>query len=240
MPRVYKRVNRRGIGYARKRALSRRSAARTALVVSRRTRIPRPRLTLAGQPKSKVVKMRYADQIALNAGIGAAAFYTFRAGSIFDPDYTGTGHQPMGHDQWAQFYNHYVVLGAKITVTFSNEDAGDPMIAGVLLNDDTSLTSATVTSIIENGKGAYCHLDTGGGPGIRRISQKYSAKKFFKCDVKDRTDLKATFGTNPTEDAYFVVWTAAMNTGSDPSVVYATVKIDYIVLMSEPKDFGPS
>lgn len=194
----------------------------------------------AGQPPSKLVRMRYVDQLSLNAGIGAIAGHTFRANSIFDPDQSGAGHQPMGHDQWTTFYNHYVVLGSKITVTFSNEDSGDPMLAGVLLNDDTTLTSSSVTSIIENGKGRYCHLDTAGGPGVRTCVEKFSAKRFFKCDVKDRTDLKATFGTNPAEEAFFVVWTAAMNVASDPSVVYATVKIDYLVLLSEPKDLGPS
>lgn len=240
MPRVYKRVNRRGTGYARTRALAKRSAARTAIIASRRTRIPRPRISFAGQPKWKVVKMRYVEQLSLNAGIAAIAGHTFRANSIFDPDQSGAGHQPMGHDEWSSFYNHYTVLGSKITVTFSNQHANDPMVAGVFLNDDTALASSSVTSLIENAKGPYCHLDSAGGTGVRRLTKKFSAKKFFKCDVKDRTDLKASFGTNPSEEAYFLVWTAAMNTGSDPSAVYATVKIDYIVLMSEPKDLGPS
>lgn len=240
MPRAYKRTNRRGIGYARTRALAKRSAARTAIIASRRTRIPRPRLSFAGQPKFKVMKMRYVEQLSLNAGVGSIYGYNFRANSIFDPDQSGVGHQPMGHDQWSAFYNHYVVLGSKITVTFSNQHAGDPMVCGVFLNDDTTLTSGTLTSLIENAKGPYCHLDSAGGAGVRRLSKKFSAKKFFKCDVKDRTDLKATFGSNPSEEAYYMVWCAAMNTGSDPSAVYATVKIDYICLLSEPKDLGPS
>lgn len=194
----------------------------------------------AGQPPSKLVRMRYVDQLSLNAGIGAIAGHTFRANSIFDPDQSGTGHQPMGHDQWTTFYNHYTVLGAKITVTFSNQHTGDPMIVGLFLNDDTSLASSAATSIIENAKGPITHLDAAGGQGCKTISTTFSAKKFFRCNVKNRTDLKATFGTNPSEEAYFLVWTAAMNAASDPSVVYATVKIDYIVLLTERKDFGPS
>ena len=39
--------------------------------------------------------------------------------SLFDPDQTGTGHQPYYFDQFAALYNRYTVLGSKLTAEFS-------------------------------------------------------------------------------------------------------------------------
>jgi len=66
----------------------------------------------------QIVKLRYAEDVNISAGI-ALGSYDFRANSIFDPNLTGIGHQPLGHDQWAVFYDHYVVLGARIKVTLT-------------------------------------------------------------------------------------------------------------------------
>ena len=61
--------------------------------------------------------LRYSDQITLNPGAGANATYNFRANSIFDPDYSGVGHQPYGHDNLQNIYDGYVVDKAVITFT---------------------------------------------------------------------------------------------------------------------------
>lgn len=41
------------------------------------------------------VKLTYADNYRHAVNYGNAAKQVFRMNSIFDPDYTGTGHQPM-------------------------------------------------------------------------------------------------------------------------------------------------
>lgn len=240
MPRVYKRTTRgSGAGRARARVGAKYKSRRTSRVTNWR-RINRT-LPLAGRPKNKVVRLRYSDVIGLNAGVGSAAGYSFRCNSIFDPDYTGTGHQPLGHDQWALFYNHYRVLGAKITINFAASGAGHSMMAGCYLDDDASgPTPFNSTAIIEKG-GKYRVMDDTGGPGNRTIVLKYSTKKFHnRVNVKDCDDLRATFGSNPTEMAYFVLWCQALNSAADPSVVYANVKIDYIVSLEEAKDLAQS
>ena len=58
------------------------------------------------------VRLTYADNfrhdIAQNGSASAAQ--TFRMNSIYDPDITGTGHQPILRDLWASQYDYYAVL----------------------------------------------------------------------------------------------------------------------------------
>ena len=41
-------------------------------------------------------------------------FHTFRANNIYDPNYTGAGHQPRGRDDLASHYKKYVVVSSTI------------------------------------------------------------------------------------------------------------------------------
>ena len=66
-----------------------------------------------------VVKMPYVDTfntfVALPAG-ALTGFQQYKINSIWDPDLTGVGHQPLGRDTWSAIYNYYKVLEATITV----------------------------------------------------------------------------------------------------------------------------
>jgi hypothetical protein len=55
----------------------------------------------------------YSDVLALT---GTAQQYTFRGNSLFDPDLTATGHQPMYYDQYIAVYEKYRVFSASMTL----------------------------------------------------------------------------------------------------------------------------
>lgn len=66
-----------------------------------------------------VVKMPYVDSTASVYTVppgGLTAFYQWKINSIFDPDLTGIGGQPMSRDTWAGIYNYYKVLETRIKV----------------------------------------------------------------------------------------------------------------------------
>lgn len=99
-----------------------------------------------------ITRMRYtAQDITLASVSGVLADYSFRLNSLFDPDLTGVGHQPLGRDQMAQFYNRYRVFAAswKIT-TFPTGSAGTLVV--LPSNDATSLASVTPSTIMEQGR----------------------------------------------------------------------------------------
>lgn len=197
-----------------------------------------------GFPKNKIVKMRYVDTYTAVAD-DVYAQVNYRANSIYDPNHLTGGHQPLGYDQWEQFYNHYVVLGSKITVQLTSgyqANNNDSVIFWSYLSDDTTLSpiSTTDTSLIENGKAKY--RITNGNMQIGKpivLTTKYSAKKFFNVDdVKDNlTRLGAAFGANPTEEAYFCFGVGPISGNTNLSGRWTfLVTVDYIVEFSEPKE----
>lgn len=189
--------------------------------------------------------MRYCQGFLLQptAGSVATALQRFRANSIYDPDQSGTGHQPLGHDQWAAFYDHYVVLGSKIKCTFNYGEAVNaaPLIAAISLEDTTNITPATVaSSITEQGKAPFKFLGmTQGKQGPVTVYNTYSCKKFNNVkDVKDNIDtLGGLFAGDPPESTYFTVSVSqyADTVASTSDIVTCYAEIDYIVLCSEPK-----
>lgn len=98
----------------------------------RRYRVSRWKVPLGNFPNTKTVKLRYVENISLDGGSGSSAINVFRANSIYDPNYTGTGHQPMYRDNYAAIYEDYrvnyatitmVALGTHITNTTTAETA---------------------------------------------------------------------------------------------------------------------
>lgn len=241
MPRTYKRYSRRSIS-SKKRAYARAAAKRAAsrALATRRYRTRPSRLPLASQPARKVVRIRYQDLVSINPGLaGAVGNYQFMANGIRDPDTTGTGHQPMGHDEWKQFYNHYTVLGSKITVTAMSDTAAEAVVFGVYVSDDTTIPS-TMSDLIENGKTGYRYTGSV-WKTANMISRKFSSKKFFNIkDPTDNNNLRATFESDPTEKAFFSIWCRAVDQAVDPGNMYFNVVIDYIVALHERKDLPSS
>lgn len=199
---------------------------------------------MLGFPRQQVVSMRFNDYISLNAGVGTIASYLYRCNSVFDPDYSGVGHQPSAYDIWTQFYQHYVVIGSKITIQFNtnNISATPPCVVGVYVNDDTSIVPTTHTGITENRLGHYALYTPDQTTKSKKISIGFSPKKFFGIkDIKDNIDrLGALVTANPSEQAYFTIWVAGQLPTDDPILVNGWVTIDYKVLFSEPKDLPQS
>lgn len=190
---------------------------------------------------SAIVKMRYCDTITLNAtGAGGGVNHLFCANSIFDPDNTAGGHQVLGFDQYTPIYDHWVVLGARITAKFMVADASMYEYCTLSLCDSAPSVS-TIGTFIENKRGSYACLGVASGANnIKTLHCNYSAKKYY--NVKDpaaQDKLIGTSSANPTELCYFVASTQAVGSG-DPSQLDVLVVIDYIVKWTEPKVLNQS
>lgn len=63
-------------------------------------------------------KLRYVQQFTVTGAAFANRF--FRGNSCYDPDQTGTGHQPMFFDQYIAVYGKYRVLASAVKIQVMN------------------------------------------------------------------------------------------------------------------------
>lgn len=218
--------------YSRRRTYRRRRGG-----VNNITRFP-------GFPSNKLVMMRYSDTFSFDHNVSNVYNRLFAANSIFDPDMTGVGHQPLGHDQWAVFYNHYFVIGSKITiqVTGPADAASAPMVFCIIL-DDSGGSFTTIPQMIEQG-GSHYVVSNGDMEQYKpaRVRSSFSAKKFFNVtNVNDNySRLGAAFGANPADLAYFQFTSATLDGLISLQTRLCIVTIEYLVLMSEPRTLPQS
>lgn len=93
-----------------------------------------------GIPDRMIVKLVYEGVYAATGPF----IYAFRANSIYDPDYTGTGGQPLGRDQWATLYSKYRVFASKIEVKACNIDSTNATIMAIIPDNSLTLTYTTL------------------------------------------------------------------------------------------------
>lgn len=202
----------------------------------KRTYKRRP-LTIAPFPPSKLVRLRYVDNFALNPSLTTPATAVFRANGMYDPDASGGGHQPLGYDQFSVLYDHARVIGAKMTVTFFPTDLDT--VVGIYLDDDyggIGLLSNTLEQ--PNTRKRYC---AGGSERAVSVTQYFSADKFLgKAAARSDSNKQQLGIADPSEEVYFHIFTYSAASGGDPASQNVIVNIEYIAMLSEPKTLASS
>lgn len=182
-------------------------------------------------PARIMVKMRYSQLVELAATAGAADHWVFRCNSIYDPDASGaiTGHQPYGHDTYAQIYNHYKVKSASITMTPTINNNG---MYGITLTDDTTVSGSFDTIREIKSTRMQIASNTGG----QCVTNYYNQNQVFPSSTDQ---LGANFGANPVEQQYFDCWHESRDVGSATTTPFL-INIVYYVEMWELRDLGQS
>lgn len=185
--------------------------------------------------------LRYMETgLVLNPGVaGIAADYVFSANGIYDPNVTGTGHQPLGFDQLMTFYNKYTVIGSKIQIRFESIDTVYSHFVGCSLKSESTVILSGQQNI-EQGETAWKYLSINTGSQMTAlITRGFSAKKMFGKNVITEDILQGTSSANPTTQYYYHVW-CDPNNGTDTGGCRMNVIIDYIVLFHDIKDLAQS
>jgi hypothetical protein len=191
-----------------------------------------------GFPAERTVTLNYVSvYAAYQAVAGVPDKQQYRLNSVFDPDYTAAGHQPMGFDQWAEYYNHYVVESCHYDIQMSTREISDNAIVGTYLSDDFTVPSS-VYELIELGGAASIHERGSTLPHI--FKGEVDIGKFMnRKDIASDSELRAAVTTNPTEQVFLTTWFLATNVASQVTLD-AIVKLSFRVRFMEPKDLGPS
>jgi hypothetical protein len=190
-------------------------------------------------PSKRVTLFYYDNAHEFTSTAGSVARYRFRANDCFDPDQTGTGHQPMGFDEMTKYYDQFTVIKSKISVRFCSENASVPMVCGVKLNDSTT-NETGLTDIIENGYARTAMIvGTGGGNNqVKTIKLGCDVARYFGrpegTNIINDPNLFGTSAASPVEEAYYQLFAyAAVNTTT--VTCGFDVILEYDVVFWEPK-----
>lgn len=192
--------------------------------------------SIYGFPSSMTTKLRYADVVPLTY-TSTVTKYSFGANNVFDPDFTGTGHQPYFYDQITPLFNRYVVLGSKITVTFLPVSStvtppSGPGIVGII-GDNNAGVSSVATTLMEGQNSVSKFISAWSGTDLKAmVMATYSPEISLGISSDDDT-VAALVSAGPAKTWFFTLYCQDYNSTTS-SALYAKVNIEYTVRFTEP------
>lgn len=205
----------------------------------------------AFQPPSLCTTHRYSqDFLVLNQSVTGLTGtpVAWRLGSLFDPDFSGTGHQPRGYDQLAQLYNQYQVYKVHIqvkVVAANGSGSYTPFLAvGVTPNANPggfTLMSQTAAEIEERTINTVINCGQVAQANITFDQDLYLADIEGLSRAEYMTDLtyKAIIGNNPTKTPYVALACGSYELAPGCSV-RGLINIEYYVKWTSPAMTAPS
>ncbi len=174
----------------------------------------------------------------------APTAYTFRLGSLFDPDYTSAGHQPYGFDQWAAFFNKYIVRSAHIEVCCYDPSA-DGLMAVMQVqspNDTNGITGKTAGYALES---PNVHIGALSNTGDQRVVWSLTVPLHTLVGrsqaeyLANADSYGAVVSTNPSLPTYVNFTVIDPSAGAAATVKFA-VRITYDADLYEPVNLTQS
>lgn len=180
-------------------------------------------------PARQIVKMKYSQAVQTNVGV--AYNYQFNLNSIFDPDRTGTGHQPYGHDTVATLYNRYRVISCSYVLQCYN---GSTAIRYGCIPQNEPTFYGTVAEMSENPRAKFKVQYPGATP--TKITGKVYLPSLTgrnKAQYMADDRYQSTFGSSPSEQMVLnLIALDLLEVGTSSNW---TVTLEYTVELFDPK-----
>nr|QXP07577.1 MAG: putative capsid protein [Arizlama virus] len=196
-----------------------------------------------GFPRNNVQKFTYTDWYDVDlTKTGGNDEIVFRANGAHDPQHASGGHQPIGWDQWSNFYKNYTVEKAvcHFTVAQPAITQANMGVLCTLILSNVANSSKVPTSVVENGNCSWACTNYMNKPIT--LKRTFNLKSFF--DIKDTRDVAAIYGAQmgnvPTEQAYFIFQAGTLDGSTSNQPLKVFVKIDYYCRMYSPNPLTPS
>lgn len=227
----------------KRRTKTRKNVKRAQLVASvastsanRYQRVPRAYVNQGvGFPAKQAATLKYVENLVLVSTGGVTSNYLFRLNSLYDPDYSSTGHQPIYFNQYMNVYNHYCVTGCKMTVTYQPYASnGAPCTLVLWQNDDTTITPTVPYQQAEQSKAQVALSNGQAAPS--KATLNWSARKVFGPNPLDNSNLRGTATTNPAEESFGCISVRAADNVSTVNCA-VMVELEYFAIFTELRDF---
>jgi len=182
--------------------------------------------------------MYYDTPLNLGPSAGAVSVYVFRANSVYDPDFTGTGATVIGYTQAAALYGRYRVLNASMHVSFVNLSTATPLTCFIVANPVTTI-GVNIQQILSQRFVWYKSVSASNSAGCVEHEISVPIHRIYgvpAAQVRNEDDFAAITGTNPNNGVYFHV--GAYANGASVGNLNVHVRITYDVVWSLPLEMG--
>lgn len=192
-----------------------------------------------GFPKMLKMKHRYVETVVITSTSGVIGNYLFSCNGLYDPNISGTGHQPYYFDQVSALYRHYCVTGSKIKIRAQNTSGSDAAFQLALhVNDDTSIAGTSINQVSEQQTAKLQVFNAYNNSKTAYMTQSWNATKYFGRSPLANSELQGTSSANPTEQSYYAISVQAA--GAATLSMNVTVEIEYDVIWKEVNDVATS
>jgi len=180
-----------------------------------------------GFPTKIITILKYVDLYGLTSTAGGIANQVFSMNSVFDPDVTGVGHQPMYFDRYQAIYNNYRVLGSRLTAEISPTtpvSATGPFVWGI--NGSFSSASLGTSSVVRMEQNDAVSDLFNQQEGAKRLSFAFSPEIKLGRSSEDDT-VNGTTAASPSLQYYAHVWFSDANSQTTSAIL--RIWIEYTV-----------
>jgi len=200
-----------------------------------------PRFPKSAFPFSLTATLKYCESYTqVNPGAGQSSAYIYRANDLFDPNYTGVGHQPTGFDQYMAMYNKFVVIASKIKVIgFNNDAETNDVIGGIAIMDNVTVQT-TAENYMEQPLADWSIITGGAGAASSVNRTAFDSKVWSNTDIYTNDLLFGSSSSTPTKMWYYHVFAAATEATANPGNINFAVEIEYKVKFFDPKSVSIS
>ena len=251
------------LGKRKRPTLKRRNQTVSAMRKRRRVvHVPRNRLNF---PQSMKTQLRYTERIEFSPTGTGVNQYQFVGNGLYDPNLTGTGHQPRGFDQFMDVYKRFTVLGSTCTVQFMYEGYDGPSLAASAGNltqnrgttsnvpaltpvavglhkalDD--LSAGTYIQQMEKDRTSWGYITGSSGQPCTLTMNGTTKEMFGKKFVVGSEGYTGTDAANPTDTWRWQIWAGRVSDDYPQELVkvVANVVIAYDCQFTEPKTLSES
>lgn len=162
-------------------------------------------------PERIFTKLKYSEFLAFTSTSGAVTANVFNANSLFDPNRTGTGHQPMGFDQLAVLYSRYRVFGSKITCRCFQIGTGTAAATQgsvSILSSASNTASSQPDGITERDAGVTRSVgaNTPTQQMLSASARTGTPRGETAAKVRQDPNYEAGIGASPATETYWIVY----------------------------------
>lgn len=181
-----------------------------------------------------ITKMKYAESLNIvGPALGGLTQYAFNLNSIFDPNRTGFGHQPYGHDTMATLYNRYRVIKCSYVISglAIGGSTGDQYgIVAVLPANEVAAITGGVAEVQENPKCKFItQAPQDGSKVLKGTVSLPSLMGRNKAQYMADDRFQATFGTSPSELGVLNVFAGLLNGAAEQITTKLNIVLEYTV-----------